>query len=125
MSESQKKAWKTRRVKDRQRRIGNQVWAQRKNLTIKAKHLLKKWNNEAPRKDVCVVCGDGIPHRILQTHHLDPDHKSEGKILICASCHNVFNKAQETTTPEEIIRDLNLRHRNFNYNAKQISSLNP
>ncbi|MCJ7561123.1 hypothetical protein MUO79_10995 [Candidatus Bathyarchaeota archaeon] len=117
---SQEKSWRTRKVKDNQKKTGSRVWMHRKNLTIGAKDLLKKWDDEALRKDVCVVCGDGTPRRILITHHLDPDSVSEGKITLCASCHNVFNKAKETTSPEEIERDLNLRHQTYQYNVRRI-----
>jgi hypothetical protein len=80
---SQEKSWRTRKVKDNQKKTGSRVWMHRKNLTIGAKDLLKKWDDEALRKDVCVVCGDGTPRRILITHHLDPDSVSEGKITLC------------------------------------------
>jgi Zn-finger protein len=70
-------------------------------------------DKEVKGKEVCVVCGDNMPKTILQKHHLNPYNKSEGKIWLCASCHNIFNKIKENTKLDEVKRDLNLRHRGF------------
>jgi hypothetical protein len=102
--------------------VGNSAWCHKRDLMIGAKDLLKRWGEEVTRKDVCVVCGDGIPKTILQIHHLNPDNSSEGKVQLCASCHNIFNKARKTTNINEVIRDLNIRHNNFNYNLKRHDS---
>jgi 5-methylcytosine-specific restriction endonuclease McrA len=71
-------------------------------------------------KKACVVCGDGIPLTILQVHHLNPDEKNGDKILLCASCHNIFNKAKLTTQQSDVERDLRLRHKRFSYNIRQM-----
>lgn len=77
---------------------------------VEVKDLLKQWDNEVEGKQVCIVCGDDEPKTILQKHHLNPSEKSEGKIWLCASCHNIFNKIMENTTIDEVKRDLKLRH---------------
>jgi len=105
MAEAAKKSWQTRRRK----KTGKSVAEHRKQLMLGAKDMLKEWSQNAEGKVVCVVCGDGVPKTILQEHHLNPDKKSEGKIWLCASCHNIFNKAKKTTQLIEVIRDLKLR----------------
>jgi len=118
MSEAAKKSWRTRKRK----KNGKRVAEYRRNLMVKVKDMLKEWDKNVEGKVACVVCGDGLPRTILQKHHLNPYDKSEGKIWLCASCHNIFNKIKETTTLDEIIRDLNLRHRKFAFNIRQANS---
>ena len=107
MAEAAKKSWRTRKLK----RTGERVAEHRKKLMLGAKDLLKEWSKSVEGKEVCVVCGDGAPKTILQKHHLNPYDKSEKPIWLCASCHNIFNKAKETTKLDEIIQDLQLRHK--------------
>jgi len=108
MSEIAKKAVRTRK----QKKTGKRVAEYRKQLMLGVKDLLKEWSKNVEPK-VCIVCGDDEPKTILQEHHLDPFNKSEGKIWLCASCHNIFNKAKETTKLSEVIHDLKLRRKRF------------
>jgi len=87
---------------------------------FEVKDLLKEWSRNVEGKDVCVVCGDGVPKTILQEHHFNPNDKSEGKVWLCASCHNIFNKATKTTKPSDVIHDLKLRHKRFAYNIAHV-----
>jgi 5-methylcytosine-specific restriction endonuclease McrA len=105
-SESAKKAVRTKKLK----KIGETVAKHRKELTVGVINLLKDWNKGLEGKKICVVCGDCVPETILQEHHINPYKKFEGKIWLCGSCHNIFNKAKITTTQNEIERDLKLRH---------------
>jgi len=114
MSEIAKKSWRTRKRK----KLGKRVADYKKQLMLGVKDLLKEWRNKVEGKEVCVVCGDGVPKSILQIHHVDPYNKSE-EVWLCASCHNIFNRAKETTKASEIIRDLKLRRKRFVYNIKQ------
>jgi|YelNatPaOPRAMG01_1025707.scaffolds.fasta_scaffold81646_3 uncharacterized protein with PIN domain len=110
MSKTAKKAWKTRE----QKKLGRRVAEHRRQIMVQVKDLLKKWDKEMKGKEICVVCGDNLPKTILQRHHLDPrNKKSEETIWLCASCHNIFNKIKESTTLDEVKRDLNLRHERF------------
>jgi hypothetical protein len=115
MSEIAKKAVQTRK----QKKVGKRVAEYKKKLMLGVKDLLKDWSKNLEDKEVCVVCGDGVPKTILQEHHLNPYDKCEGKVWLCASCHNIFNKAKETTKLNEVTRDLKLRHTKFGYNIKQ------
>jgi len=109
MSEAAKKSWQTRRRKQ----TGKRVAEHRRQLMVKVKGMLKEWGRNVQDLQICAVCGDGLPESILQMHHLDPFDKSEGEIRLCGSCHNIFNKAKETTRLTEIVRDLKLRHERF------------
>jgi len=91
MSEIARKAVRTRK----QRKVGERVAGYKKKLMLGVKDLLKEWSKNLEGKEVCVVCGDGVPKTILQKHHLSPNEKSEKPIWLCASCHNIFNKAKK------------------------------
>ena len=45
-----------------------------------------------------------------------PNDESERKIWLCASCHNIFNKATKTTKLDDVIHDLKLRRKRLTYN---------
>jgi len=109
MSEAAKKAVETKKRK----KTGKRVAQHRKNLMNETKHLLLKWKEGTHGKEACVVCGDSVPPTILQIHHVNPFAKSEGKVLLCASYHNIYNKAKESTSVEDIARDFDIRHRRF------------
>lgn len=115
MSEASKKAWENRKQKERGRRVAKH----RNQLMLGVKDLLKEWNEKAREKEVCVVCGDNVPKTILQRHHLNPFNKSEGKIWLCASSHNIFNKAKDATTIDDVKRDLNLRRKRLTNRAEE------
>ncbi len=112
MSEAAKRAVETKKRK----KTGKRVAGHRKNLMNETKHILLKWKEGTHGKEACVVCGDSVPPTILQRHHVNPYDPSEGKVLLCASCHNIYNKAKESTTVEDIVRDFNMRHRRFSVN---------
>ena len=57
-----------------------------------------------------------------QRHHLDPYEKSEDRIWLCASCHNIFNKAKKRITSEDIVRDLRLRRMNLHSHIVQVKA---
>jgi hypothetical protein len=109
MSEAARKSWQTRRRK----KTGKRVAEHRRQLMVKVKGMLKEWGENVEDIEICAVCGDGLPKSILQIHHLNPFDKSEGEIRLCASCHNIFNKAKETTKLTEIVQDLEHRHKRF------------
>jgi uncharacterized CHY-type Zn-finger protein len=106
MSEAAFKANRTKKLK----KIGFAVAEHRRDLTCEVKELLRQWNREMNGKEACIVCGDCEPISILQEHHFNPRVKSEGKYWLCASCHNIFNKIEMTTTKEDVEKDLKLRH---------------
>jgi len=83
------------------------------------KHLLLEWEQNTLSREACVVCGDSVPPTILQRHHVNPANKSEGKVWLCASCHNIYNKAKMTTDTQNVIQDLKRRHERFDYNFTQ------
>jgi RNA polymerase-binding transcription factor DksA len=112
MSEAGKKAVETKKRK----KTGKRVAEHRRKLMNETKHLLLKWKESTHGKEACVVCGDSVPPTILQRHHVNPFDKSEGKVMLCASCHNIYNKAKESTNVEDIVRDFNIRHRKFSTN---------
>jgi 5-methylcytosine-specific restriction endonuclease McrA len=112
VSEIAKKAWRTKKRQN----VGRTVAEHRRQLMLGVKSLLKRWNQDLEGKEACVVCGDGVPKTILQRHHIDPYDKSGEKIWLCASCHNIFNKIEETTRQSDVERDLNIRHKKFAYN---------
>lgn len=121
LSEIAKKAWKTRKGKERaekavRTRKRRKFPRYRNQLMLGVKDLLMEWSKKVEGKD---ICGDGVPKTILQEHHFNPFDKSEGKTWLCASCHNIFNKATKTTELSEVIRDLKLRRKRFDYNIKQ------
>jgi hypothetical protein len=115
LSEIGKKAWRTRKRQN----VGREVAEHRRKLMLGVKGLLEQWNRDLEGKEVCVVCGDGVPKTILQRHHVNPYDKSQAKVWLCASCHNIFNKIEETTEQSDVERDLNLRHKKFTYNIQQ------
>ena len=102
-----KKAWGTRKRK----KVGKRVAKYRRQIMLNVKNLLKEWDKSVKGKEVCVVCGDGMPKTILQRHHINPFDKSDGQIWLCASCHNIFNTITDATTIDDVKRDLNLRHK--------------
>lgn len=114
MSEAARKSWVTRK----RRKTGFRVSDHRNQLMVEVKDLLKEWYSEVEGKGVCAVCGDGLPRSILQTHHVNPFDKSEGTVLLCGSCHNIFNKAKETTKTDDIMRDFKLRRKRFASNLR-------
>jgi 5-methylcytosine-specific restriction endonuclease McrA len=110
------KAVKTKKRK----KTGSKVAEHRKKLTVGVMDLLKQWNQDLEGKEACAVCADCVPKTILQEHHFNPYNKPEGHFWLCASCHNIFNKAKLTTQQSDVERDLKLRHKRFNYNIRQM-----
>ena len=60
--------------------------------------LINEWKNEVKIGERCPICGENMI-LTFQNHHIDGNHHNnskKNKVPICASCHNIINKAKET-----------------------------
>jgi hypothetical protein len=96
----------------KRKKIARQIAQKRKENTTGVRDFLIALKEKNTNETSCLVCGESMKNT-LDIHHLDGNRKNSAKsnkIIICASCHRILDKAK---TPIEARIDLEKRNRRF------------
>lgn len=105
-SEARKKG----KLRELQVKIGKESAVKQKQRILAVREYLSTLKKTSNGEDICIVCGESMKNT-LDRHHVDGNRKNNDPnnlVIICASCHRIFDKA---VSPEEALLDLNERHK--------------
>jgi hypothetical protein len=96
----------------RRKRVARDIARKRKENTLGVSDFLAALRENSSSEACCLVCGESMKNT-LDIHHIDGDRRNSeksNKVIICASCHRILDKAK---SPSEALDDLKQRNRKF------------